>query len=296
MSPRKNLSAFERHVIEQKGTEPPFSGLYTYTDAPGVYVCKRCEAPLYRSEFKFPSHCGWPSFDDEIAGTVEHRPDADGERTEILCKGCGGHLGHIFKGEGFTPKNQRHCVNSVSLIFKAAEDVAQETAVFASGCFWGTEYFLARLPGVLATKVGYTGGHLENPTYEQVCSKQSGHYEALEVVYDPSRISYESLTKVFFETHDFSQQNGQGPDIGPQYRSAIFVKSEEQRRIAEQVITILKGMGREVATEVKEAARFWPAEEYHQQYYERKGDQPYCHAYRKIFEGAASTAALSRGG
>lgn len=291
MSPRKNLSNFENHVIEHKGTEPPFSGLYTYTDAPGVYVCKRCETPLYRSESKFSSHCGWPSFDDEIAGSVEHRPDADGQRTEILCKSCGAHLGHIFKGEGFTPKNVRHCVNSVSLTFKASEDVARETAVFASGCFWGTEYFLARLPGVLQTTVGYIGGHVDNPTYEQVCGKKTGHYEALEVVYDPTRVSYETLVKGFFETHDFSQRDGQGPDIGPQYRSAIFVANDEQKRVAEGVVKILEKMGREVATEIKPWAKFWKAEDYHQKYYERKGDQPYCHAYRKIFESERAVKA-----
>ncbi len=288
MTKPKQLSAFETYVIDKKGTEPPFSGLYTYTDAPGVYVCKRCETPLYRSEDKFPSHCGWPSFDDEIPGTVEHRPDADGQRVEILCKSCGAHLGHIFSGEGFTPKNVRHCVNSVSLTFKARSDVKTETAIFASGCFWGTEYFLARVPGVLQTKVGYTGGHVDHPTYEQVCAKKTGHFEALEVVFDPTLVSYESLVRIFFETHDFSQRDGQGPDIGPQYRSALFYANDQQKRIAESMIERLQGMKHEVATELKPAVKFWPAEDYHQHYYERKGDQPYCHAYRKIFEGEAA--------
>ena len=154
---KKKLTAFESHVIEHKGTEPPFSGLYTYTDAPGVYVCKRCQTPLYRSEHKFQSECGWPSFDDEIAGTVKRVTDADGRRTEIVCKSCDAHLGHVFAGERLTAKNLRHCVNSVSLDFKAAEDVPKETAVLASGCFWGTEYYLGRLPGVMKTTVGYTG-------------------------------------------------------------------------------------------------------------------------------------------
>lgn len=283
MPPFKNLTPFERHVIENKGTEPSFSGLFIHTDAAGTYVCKRCQTPLYRSEHKFPSHCGWPSFDDEIPGAVHREPDPDGSRTEILCKACGAHLGHIFEGERLTPKNVRHCVNSVSLDFKPSTEVKTEMAVLASGCFWGTEYFLGRLPGVLSTMVGYSGGHVDQPTYEQVCTKKTGHYEAVQVVYDPTKVSYETLVKLFFETHDFTQRDGQGPDIGPQYRSAIFVENDAQRRIAEQLMAELKTMKYDVATELKTATRFWPAEEYHRQYYERKGDSPYCHRYRPIF-------------
>lgn len=278
----KELTAFERHVIERKGTEPAFSGLHAYTDAMGTYVCKRCGADLYRSEHKFPSHCGWPSFDNEIPGAVKRVPDADGRRVEIVCTKCEAHLGHVFEGEGFTAKNLRHCVNSVSMDFKPAK-LETKLAVLASGCFWGTQYYLARLPGVLRTQVGYIGGHVENPTYEQVCGKKTGHYEAVEVEFDPTKLSYESLLRMFFETHDFTQRDGQGPDIGPQYRSAVFASDEAQREIAERVIGQLRGLGHEVATELKPAAKFWPAEEYHQQYYERKGDSPYCHVYRKIF-------------
>ena len=113
----KKLSPQEHKILIEKGTEPPFSGIYCDHSANGIYICKQCETPLFSSENKFHSHCGWPSFDDEINQSVQKNLDEDGERTEILCVNCGGHLGHIFYGENFTKKNQRYCVNSLSLDF-----------------------------------------------------------------------------------------------------------------------------------------------------------------------------------
>ncbi|MGZ5245062.1 MAG: bifunctional methionine sulfoxide reductase B/A protein [Bacteroidia bacterium] len=281
------LTPEEERVILYKGTERPFTGEYTDNKAKGTYVCRQCNAPLYTSDSKFDSHCGWPSFDDEIPGAVKRIPDADGSRTEIVCANCGGHLGHVFEGEGFTDKNARHCVNSISMKFIPAEeankDVKTERAIFASGCFWGTQYMMDKKEGVISSTVGYIGGHTENPTYKQVCTGTTGHAEALEVIFDPKKVSYEELTKLFFETHDQSQVNRQGPDIGEQYRSGIFYVNDEQKKIAEKVIKELKDKGYEVATEVTKATTFYKAEDYHQNYYVKGGGTPYCHAYEKKF-------------
>lgn len=277
------LTPEEEHVIVHKGTERPFTGEYVNNKKEGTYICKRCDAALYNSSDKFDSHCGWPSFDDEIDGAIKRVPDADGRRTEIVCANCGAHLGHVFLGEGFTPKQMRHCVNSISMKFIPKKDDTLKKAYFASGCFWGTEFFFMKAAGVKETAVGFMGGHINNPSYEQVCQKNTGHLETTEVVYDPTRTSYENLVKLFFETHDFTQTNGQGPDIGPQYLSCIFYSSDEEKRIAQKYIDILTEKGYRVATMLKPAATFWVAEDYHQQYYEHKGAKPYCHAYKKIF-------------
>ncbi len=158
-----------------------------------------------------------------------------------------------------------------------------DTAYFASGCFWGTEYYMMKAPGVVKTTVGYMGGHIDHPTYEQVSSKTSGHLETTEVVFDTEKTSYENLVKLFFETHDFTQTNGQGPDIGPQYRSFIFYTDDAQKAMADKYIDILMKKGYKVATNLQKASAFWKAEDYHQAYYESKGGRPYCHAYKKIF-------------
>ncbi len=280
------LSPEEERVIVYKGTEAPWTGEYVDNKAKGTYVCKRCNAPLYRSEDKFDSHCGWPSFDDEIPGAVKRIPDADGYRTEIICSNCGAHLGHVFLGEGFTDKDTRHCVNSISMIFIPAGQSAEpktDTAIFAGGCFWGVEYYMQQARGVQSVESGYIGGHVDNPTYEQVCSHTTGHAEAVRIVFDPGKTNYEELAKLFFEIHDPTQVNRQGPDVGDQYRSEIFYLNEDQKKTAEKLVKILKDKGYNVATKVTKATTFWPAEGYHQDYYFRKGSTPYCHVYTKRF-------------
>ncbi len=283
----KNLTTLEKHVIVDKGTERAFSGKYVNTKEKGVYSCKVCDTPLYRSDDKFDSHCGWPSFDDAIPGAIKEVTDKDGRRTEILCANCGAHLGHVFKGERMTAKNVRHCVNSISLNFdkkKAVERSKLSRAYFAGGCFWGVEYYLEKLDGVKEVTSGFMGGTVKDPTYYQVVRTNTGHLETVEVLYDPSKVSYEKLAKMFLEIHDPTQADGQGPDIGSQYLSAVFVNNKEERSTINKLIKILESKGLKIETQVLDKTPFYSAGESHQDYYVRKGGTPYCHRRVKRFD------------
>lgn len=280
----KSLPSFLLKIIRDKATEHPFSGEYDTTEESGTYLCRQCGLALFRSETKFHSGCGWPSFDEEIPGAVKRLPDPDGHRTEIVCARCQAHLGHVFQGEGFTPHNLRHCVNSASLELVANRSVKEtEEAIFAAGCFWGVEYYFKQLKGVLKTEVGYTGGHTNDPSYEEVCNGTSGHFEAIRVVYDPEIISYTQLVQYFFEIHDPTQPNGQGPDIGQQYLSVVFYYDESQKKSAEALKLQLEQSGLNIATQILPVTTFWRAETYHQDYYTKNGKNPYCHHYTKRF-------------
>ena len=182
-----------------------------------------------------------------------------------------------------TPACAQEHSQPTELKSQKTESMNTAKAVFASGCFWGTEYYFKRQEGVLETTVGYIGGNVDRPTYKQVCTGTTGHYEATMIEYDPLKVDYETLARLFFETHDPNQQDGQGPDIGPQYRSAIFYSNESEKAIAEKLIGLLKAKGNSVATAVLPTAQFWPAEDYHQDYYDTKGGRPYCHKYTPRF-------------
>jgi len=277
----KKLTSEEARVIEGKGTEAPFSGAYNDFYEQGIYLCKRCGAALYVSDSKFNSGCGWPSFDDEFAGAVLRKTDADGRRTEILCANCGAHLGHVFEGEKLTDKNVRHCVNSISLEFLPSKDLG--VAVVAGGCFWGVEELMRAQKGALIVISGYSGGTKPNPTYKEVCKGDTGHLEAVKVLYDKRKTTYADVLRRFFEVHDFSQKDGQGPDIGAQYLSAVFYADDSEKSEAEKLIKELNIKGYAVATKVLPLKEFYPAEEYHQRYYAKRGTKPYCHFYKQIF-------------
>lgn len=279
-----SLTPFQASVLLSKSTEHPFSGEYADTEIDGTYLCRLCGQALFRASNKFHSGCGWPSFDADITGAVTKLPDADGRRTEIVCSRCNGHLGHVFNGEGFTPLNTRHCVNSAALDFVRDTQVQDtDEIILAAGCFWGVEYYLQKLAGVLLTQVGYCGGSKDYPTYQEVCGKTTGHLEVVRIIFDKSKLDLETLLKYFFEIHDPTQTNGQGPDIGNQYLSAIFCYNQEQKDIAQSVMGLLGANGYEIATQILDAATFWLAEDYHQDYYSRQGTLPYCHGYTKRF-------------
>lgn len=277
----KSLTPDEKAVIWGKATERPFSGKYDKFFENGIYTCKVCGAALYDADSKFDSGCGWPAFDKSFPQAIRALPDPDGMRTEIQCARCGAHLGHVFNGENLTPTNTRYCVNSISMNFIEAKNIAK--AIVAGGCFWGVEELMRKLDGVISCVSGYEGGNTLNPRYEDVCTGKTGHYEAVEIIFDKRKISYADILKRFFEIHDFTQKDGQGPDIGSQYKSAIFYENENQRKDAEAVINTLKQKGYDVATLLLPAKKFYVAEAYHQRYYERKKSDPYCHFYKKIF-------------
>ena len=274
-------------VMRKCGTERPFTGKYNdFWDA-GVYVCAGCGTPLFRSEMKYEHGTGWPSFTTPVdEKNLEYRDDYSllAKRIEVRCAKCGAHLGHVFD-DGPEPTFLHYCVNSASLDFKpeaagkvkGPEEAAAaqtETATFAAGCFWGVEYKLGKIPGVVSTVVGYTGGKTVAPTYEEVCTDRSGHAEAVQVTFDPSKVSYADLVRQFFSIHDPTQVDRQGPDRGTQYRSAIFYHGEAQRETALKIMNELGKSGRykkRLATELVPASAFYKAEEYHQKYFEKHG-------------------------
>ncbi len=265
-------------IVHEKGTEPAYSGKYDRPSDVGTYICRRCGLGLFLSKHQFFSGCGWPSFDDELPNALDTKPDMDGRRTEILCHRCHAHLGHVFLAEGLTFKNLRHCVNSRAIEWIGARGITDtEEGIYGGGCFWGVEYAMQQLPGVLHTEVGYMGGDVAYPTYEQVCLGKTGHIETVRVLYHPEKIDYKNLTQYFFEIHNPFQLNRQGVDSGESYSSVIFYLNDAQKYTAQWLKEKLHTKHTIPATRIRAATTFWSAEAEHQSYYHKAGRPPTCY-------------------
>lgn len=279
---KAKLTPEQYYILREKGTEKPYTGKLLLTKDKGMYRCSACGNPLFSSEAKFDSHCGWPSFDKELAaGTIKTAVDsAHGMlRTEIMCGKCGGHLGHVFN-DGPTDTGLRYCVNSVSLEFVPAEKESEtDTITLGGGCFWCTEAIFQRLKGVVSVQSGFSGGKTDNPTYEEVCTGTTMHAEVNQIVFKPKELALEDLLQVFFAVHDPTTLNRQGNDVGTQYRSSIFFRNDTQKTVAENLIAKLikeKAFDKPIVTKLEDFKEFYVAEQYHQNYYNQNSNQPYC--------------------
>lgn len=283
------LTPEQKRITQAAGTERAFCGTLLDNKREGFYACVVCGLPLFKSDDKFTSGTGWPSFTfpydrDHVIGRSD---DTLGmSRTEIVCARCDAHLGHVFE-DGPEPTGLRFCLNSESLEFVDADGeipersrpISMATAYFAGGCFWGIEYAYSKLPGVKSASSGYQNGETENPDYKAVCTGNTGHAESVKVLYDPEIIDYETLVRFFFDIHDPTTMNRQGFDIGTQYRSGIYTVGADQdataRRVVEELSREKRFADSPIVTEIQKAETFHEAEVYHQDYVDRTGRA--CH-------------------
>jgi peptide methionine sulfoxide reductase msrA/msrB len=284
---KKILSPDLYAVARQADTERAFTGTMWNSETKGTYYCATCGNRLFRSNQKFTSSCGWPSFfEQENKESITFKDDNSYgmKRTEALCGRCDSHLGHLFD-DGPEPTGKRYCMNAISLDFVPDGVVATksegnlETIVLGGGCYWCVEAVYENLQGVKSVASGFAGGTVENPSYEEVCTGRTGAAEVVEITYDKSVTNLDEIFKVFFTVHDPTTLNRQGADVGTQYRSAIFFKNEEQKKAAQSIIDELNASNvysSKIVTTLEPFKKFYKAEEYHQNYYENNKDKPYC--------------------
>jgi peptide methionine sulfoxide reductase msrA/msrB len=275
---RAQLTPEQYHITREKGTERAFSSELCSLFEPGLYACVCCDTLLFDAREKFESGTGWPSFTQPVKPNAIacHLDNARGvQRVEALCNSCDAHLGHVFP-DGPPPGGLRYCMNALALKKTARP---QATATFGGGCFWCSEAIFQQLAGVSTVECGYSGGAPANPTYQEVCSGQTGHAEVVKITFDPAVISYADLLRIHLSTHNPTTRNRQGADKGTQYRSIVLTHDGEQEAIARQVIEeMAPAFDDPIVTEVQPLDVFYTAEDYHQAYYTSNPQKPYCAA------------------